>query len=71
MKEYNIKRHYCTKRAAKFDGIKGQLEFDKIELFKKSLSLHEIFNAYETTLSLLKTELWDIRSNCRKKKSLQ
>ena len=31
MKEYNIKRHYCTKHAAKYDGIEGQLRFDKIE----------------------------------------
>ena len=35
MKEYNIKRHYCTKHASKFDDIVGQLRFDKIEQFKK------------------------------------
>ena len=45
MKEYNIKRHYCTKHAAKFDGIGGQLQFDEIEQFKKSLSIQEVFHA--------------------------
>ena len=34
MKEYNIKRHYYTKHAAKFDGIESQLLFDEIEQFK-------------------------------------
>ena len=29
MKEYNIKRHYCTKHGPKFDGIDRQLWFDK------------------------------------------
>ena len=43
IKEYNIKRHYCTKHAAKFDGIEGQICFDKIEQFKMSLSMQEIF----------------------------
>ena len=38
IKKYNIKHHYCTKHAAKFDGIKGQLWFDEIEQFKKCLS---------------------------------
>ena len=47
MKEYNIKRHYCTKRPAKFDSIEGQLRFDEIEQFKKSLSMREEFHACE------------------------
>ena len=42
MKERNIKRHYCTKHASKFDGIDGQLQFDKIEQFKKSLSTQKL-----------------------------
>ena len=29
MKECNIKRHCCTKHAAKFDGIEGELRFWK------------------------------------------
>ena len=37
MEEYNIKRHYCTKHAAKFDDIKSQLWFDKVEQIQKSL----------------------------------
>ena len=45
MKEYNIKRHYCTTHPAKFDGFEGQLWFDKIEQFKKSLSMQEMFHA--------------------------
>ena len=36
MKEYYIKRHYCTKHASKFDGIESQLLFDEIEQFEKS-----------------------------------
>ena len=47
IKEYNIKRHYCTKHAAKFDGILDQLRFDKIEQFKMFLSVKEVFCAYE------------------------
>ena len=47
MKKYNIKGHYCTKHTTKFDGIKGQLQFDELEQFKKSLSMQEIFHAYE------------------------
>ena len=46
-KEYNIKRHYCTKHAPEFDGIEGQIRFDEIEQFKKSLTMHEVINAYE------------------------
>ena len=53
MKEYNIKRRYCTKHASKFHGIDGQLRFDEIEQFKKSLSMQELFHAYKKTLSLL------------------
>ena len=52
MKEYNIKRHYFTKYAAKFHDIEGQLRFDKIEQFNKSLSMHKVFYTYEKTLSL-------------------
>ena len=54
MKEYNIKHHYCTKHAAKFYGSEGQLRFDEIEQFKKSLSMQEVFTAHKNTLSLLK-----------------
>ena len=39
MEKYNIRRHYCTKYAAKFDGIEGKLRFDEIEQFKKVKSL--------------------------------
>ena len=47
MKKYNVKRHYCKKHAAEFDGIEGQLRFDKIEKFKKSLSMQKVFHAHE------------------------
>ena len=47
MKKYNIKHQYCTKHAVKFDGIEGQTRFDKMEQFKKSLTMHEVFHAYE------------------------
>ena len=46
MEEYNIKRHYCTKHAAEFDGIEGQLRFDKTKQFKNSLNMQEVFHAY-------------------------
>ena len=46
MKEY-IKRHYCTKHPAKFNGIKGQLRFVEIEQFKECSSMQKIFHAYE------------------------
>ena len=39
MKEYNTKRHYCTKHAVKFDAIDGQLRFGEIEQFKMPLSM--------------------------------
>ena len=52
MKEYNIEHYYCTKCAAKFANIEGQLQFDEMKQFKKSLNMHEIFNANEKTLSL-------------------
>ena len=52
MKEYNIKRHYCTKHAAKFDGNEGQLRFDKIEQFKMSLSMQELFHVHEKDTEL-------------------
>ena len=53
MKEYNLKRHYCTKNASKFDGIDGQLRFDKIEQFEKSLSVQIIIHAYEKDSELI------------------
>ena len=46
VREYKIKRHYCTKHASKFYGFEGQLRFDKIEQFKKFSSMHEVFYAY-------------------------
>ena len=59
MKEYNIKRHYYTKHAAKFDGIEDRLRFDETEQFKKSLKVQEVFYAYEKDISLL--ENWAFR----------
>ena len=53
VKEYNIQRHYCTKHAAKFDGIEGQLWFNKMEQFKKSLNMQEVFHAYEKDTELV------------------
>ena len=53
MKEYNIKRYYCTKHPAKFDGIEGQSRFDEIEQFKMSLSMHQAFHAYEKDTELI------------------
>ena len=53
MKEYNIKHHYCTKHPVKFDGIEGQLRFDKIEQFKKFSSMQEVFHAYEKYIELV------------------
>ena len=77
MKEYNIAHssneriQYCTNHTVKFDGIEGQLRLDKIEQFKKSLSMQEAFYAYEkdtelvTKMSLIYLKYW------RKRKSLQ
>ena len=65
MKEYNLKRHYCTKHASKFDGINGQLRFDKIEQFKKSLSMQKVIHAYEND-----TELITRQKYCRNRKNL-
>ena len=53
MKEYNSKRHHCKKHASKFNGIDGQLWFDKIEQFKKSLSMQKVFHAYEKDTELI------------------
>ena len=53
MKEYNLKRHYCTKHASKSDGIDGQLRFDKIEQFKKSSSMQKVFHKYEKDTELI------------------
>ena len=52
VKEYNIKRDYCTKHASKFDGIESQLLFDKIEQFK-NLSMQEMFHAYAKDTELV------------------
>ena len=48
-----VKRHYRTKHASKFDGIDGQLQFDKIEQFKKSLSRQKVFHAHEKDTELI------------------
>ena len=53
MKKQNMKRHYCAKPANKFDGIDGQLRFDKTEQFKKSLSMQKVFHAYEKGTELI------------------
>ena len=53
MKEYNIKRHYSTKHAAKFDSIEGELRIDKIEQFKKSFIMQEVFHAYKKNSELI------------------
>ena len=60
MKEYNIKRHYCTKHSAKFDGIKGQLRFNEIEQFKKSLSMQKVFHANEKYIELVRELSFEI-----------
>ena len=47
MKEYNIKRHYCTKHSASYDSIVGQLRVDRMHQLKKSLSKQqEVFHGY-------------------------
>ena len=67
MKEFNIKRHYCTKHAARYDDIEGQLRFDEIEQFKKSLSMQEVFHAYEKDAELVTKLSFEI---IQKKKKL-
>ena len=48
MKEYNIKRHYCTKHSASYDSIVGQSRVDKMQQLKKSLSKQqEVFHGYK------------------------
>ena len=42
MKEYNIKRHYETKHAEKFDSIQGQLRSDKVADLKKALQSQQL-----------------------------
>jgi hypothetical protein len=37
MKEYNLKRHYNTKHAAKYNMIQGQLRIDKLALLMKNI----------------------------------
>lgn len=45
LKEYNIKRHYETKHANKFDKYKGQFRVDQVNLLKRKLSAqHQIFS---------------------------
>lgn len=34
-KEYNIKRHYSTKHASKYDEYKGQIRIDRVNSLKK------------------------------------
>ena len=70
VKKYNIKRHYCTKNASKFYGIKGQLRFDKIEQFKKSLSMQEVFYAYAKDIELLTKLSFKTSEVIAEKKSL-
>ena len=53
MKKYNVRRHYCAKHVSKFVGIDGQLLFDKIEQFEKSLSIQKIFHAYKKDTELI------------------
>ena len=53
IKAYNIKRHYCTKHTAKYDGIELQLRFDEIKQLKKSLSMLEVFQSYEKDTELV------------------
>ena len=48
MKEYSIKRHYCTKHSASYDSIVGQSRVDKMQQLKKSLSKQqEVFHGYK------------------------
>ena len=54
MKEYNIKRHYCTKHSASYDSIVGQLRVDKMHQLKKSLSKQqEVFHGYKKDTELV------------------
>uniref|UniRef100_A0A6P7HAL3 General transcription factor II-I repeat domain-containing protein 2A-like n=1 Tax=Diabrotica virgifera virgifera TaxID=50390 RepID=A0A6P7HAL3_DIAVI len=41
MKEYNIKRHYDTKHANKFDKYKGQFRQDQVNSLKRKLSAQQ------------------------------
>ena len=69
MKEY-IKRHYCTKHPAKFDGIEGQLRFVKIEQFRECSSMQEVFHAYEKYIEFVKQLSFEISEVIQEKKSL-
>lgn len=42
-KEFNVKRHYQTQHASKFDPIQGQLRLDKLENLKKALTGQQTF----------------------------
>ena len=42
-KEFNVKRHYQTQHASKFDPIQGQLRLDKIESLRKALTGQQTF----------------------------
>ena len=35
MKEYNTKRHYCTRHSASYDSFMSHLRLDKVQQFKK------------------------------------
>ena len=53
MKEYNIKRHYCTKHSASYNSIVGQLLVDKMQQLKKSFSKQqEVFHSYKKDTEL-------------------
>ena len=42
MKEYNLKRHYKTKHAAKFAAIQDQLRSDEVADMKKNCSANNL-----------------------------
>lgn len=42
-KEYNIKRHYSTKHAAKFDCLSGQVRSDRVNSLKQNLTGQQKF----------------------------
>ena len=54
MKEYDIKRHYCTKHSVSYDSIVGQSRVDKMQQLKKSLSKQqEVFHGYKKDNELI------------------
>ena len=42
-KEYNIKRHYSTKHAVKFDNLTGQVRIDRVNLLKASVTSQQSY----------------------------